>query len=144
VDYQHSNLIPSVGTLGDGLLRNHLDVISRLSNVKLNGVPLDAGPDCVSERPMPIDMIGEYSPFTGGLIRTDPNSPDPKYRGFTLPPFKNCGVAEPLSAVFTGQNSGTGNQATANLTIIPRCGEPDHRNCPPVTPIPASAVRASR
>jgi hypothetical protein len=144
VDYRNGKLLHSAGTLFDGILRNHLDVMSRLSDVEVNGVPLDAGPDCVSESPMSIDMIGDYDPFTGGLISTDPANPDPKYRGFTLPPFKNCGAAEKLSSLFTGQNSGPGNQATARLTIIPLCAEVDHTACPPVTPIPASAYRASR
>ncbi len=144
VDYRSSTMIHSFGTLFDGLLRNHLDVVSRLSDVKVNGVPLDAGPDCVSETPMAIDMMGEYDPFGGGFITTDPNNPDPKFRGFTLPPFKNCGAAEKLSSLFTGQNSGPGNQASARLTIIPLCSEADHRKCPPVTPIPAETFRKSR
>ncbi|MEV7097084.1 DUF6801 domain-containing protein [Amycolatopsis sp. NPDC051045] len=144
VDYRRSTMIHSFGTLFDGLLRNHLDVVSRLSDVKVNGVPLDAGPDCVSETPMAIDMIGEYDPFTGGLIATDPANPDPKFRGFTLPPFKNCGAAEKLSSLFTGQNAGPGNQASARLTIIPLCQEADHRNCPPVAPIPAEVFRKGR
>ncbi|MFI5589010.1 DUF6801 domain-containing protein [Amycolatopsis sp. NPDC051758] len=144
VDYKRSTMLHSFGTLGDGLLRNHLDVVSRLSDVKVNGVPLDAGPDCVSATPMPIDMIGEYDPFGGGFISTDPENPDPKFRGFTLPPFKNCGAAEKLSSLFTGQNSGPGNQAAARLTIIQLCQEADHRNCPPVVPIPAEVFRQSR
>ena len=120
-------------------------MVSRLSDVKVNGVPLDAGPDCVSETPMPIDMIGEYDPFgAGGFIGTDPENPDPKFRGFTLPPFKNCGAAEKLSSLFTGQNSGPGNQASARLSIIQLCQEADHRNCPPVAPIPAEVFRQSR
>ncbi|MEQ0558622.1 DUF6801 domain-containing protein [Amycolatopsis sp. NEAU-NG30] len=144
VDYRHTTMIRSFGTLFEGTLRNHLDVVSRLSDVKVNGVPLDAGPDCVSETPIPIDMIGEYDPFAGGLITTDPANPDPKFRGFTLPPFKNCGAAEKLSSLFTGQNSGPGNQATARLTIIPLCQEADHRACPPVAPIPAEVFRKGR
>jgi hypothetical protein len=145
VDYRRSTMIHSFGTLFDGILRNHLDVVSRLSDVKVNGVPLDAGPDCVSETPMPIDMMGEYDPFgAGGLIGTDPANPDPKYRGFTLPPFKNCGAAEKLSSLFTGQNSGPGNQASAHLSLITLCQEADHRNCPPVVPIPAEVFRQSR
>jgi hypothetical protein len=142
VDYRSSKMIHSFGTLLDGILRNHLDVVSRLSDVKVNGVPLDAGPDCVSETPMAIDMMGEYDPFgAGGLIGTDPANPDPKYRGFTLPPFKNCGAAEKLSSLFTGQNSGSGNQASAHLTL---CQEADHRKCPPIAPIPAEIFRNSR
>jgi hypothetical protein len=145
VDYRRSTMIHSFGTLFDGILRNHLDVVSRLSDVKVNGVPLDAGPDCVSETPMPIDMMGEYDPFgAGGLIGTDPANPDPKYRGFTLPPFKNCGAAEKLSSLFTGQNSGPGNQASAHLSLITLCQEADHRNCPPVAPIPAEVFRQTR
>jgi hypothetical protein len=144
VDYRTGKMIHSFGTLFDGILRNHLDVVSRLSDVKVNGVPLDAGPDCVSASPMSIDMIGEYDPFLGGLISTDPDNPDPKFRGFTLPPFKNCGAAEKLSSLFTGQNSGPGNQATARLSLIQLCMEADHRNCPPVVPVPAEVFRQSR
>ncbi|WP_410671104.1 DUF6801 domain-containing protein [Amycolatopsis sp. cmx-4-68] len=143
-DYRHAKMISSKGSLVDGILYNHLDVRSRLSDVKVNGVPLDAGPDCVSESTISIDMSGEYGPFEGGEIRTDPDNPDPKYRGFTLPPFRNCGAAEKLSSLFTGQNSGSGNQAAAKLAIIQPCFEADHRNCPPTIPIPAEVFRAGR
>jgi hypothetical protein len=143
-DYQHTKMISSKGSLVDGILYNHLDVRSRLSDVKVNGVPLDAGPDCVSESTISIDMSGEYGPFEGGEITTDPDNPDPKYRGFFLPPFRNCGAAEKLSSLFTGQNSGFGNQAAAKLAIIQPCFEADHRNCPPTIPIPAEVFRAGR
>ncbi|SEF35769.1 hypothetical protein SAMN05421837_108364 [Amycolatopsis pretoriensis] len=143
-DYRRGKEISSKGSLVDGILYNHLDVRSRLSDVKVNGVPLDAGPDCVSESTISIDMLGEYGPFEGGTIKTDPDNPDPKYRGFTLPPFRNCGAAEKLSSLFTGQNSGPGNQATANLAIIQPCFEADHTLCPPTIPIPAEVFRNSR
>jgi hypothetical protein len=144
-DYRNSKLLSVKGSLVDGTLYSHLDVRARLSDVQVNGVPLDAGPDCVTETAISLDLVGPYDPFyAGGRVGTDPANPDPKYRGFTLPAFRDCGAAEKLSSLFTGQNSGPGNQAYADLVLLPACAEADHRNCPPIEPIPSAALRAGR
>lgn len=140
-DYQHSKMLSVKASLIEGTLYSHLDVRARLSDVMVNGQPLDAGPACMTKTAISLDMVGPYDPFnSGGRITTDPDNPDPKYRGFTLPEFENCGVAEKLSSLFTGQNSGPGNQAYADLVLIPGCLEADHRNCPPIQPIPPAAA----
>ncbi|SFW91564.1 DUF6801 domain-containing protein [Amycolatopsis australiensis] len=143
-DYRNGRLIHSAGTLFNGVLRDHLDVVARLSDVEINGAPLRVGPGCVTKEPASIDMMGPYDPFSSGEIGTDPANPDPKYRGFRLPEFTGCGVDEKLSSVFSGLTSGDGNQAHASLAIIALCTEADHRNCPPVMPIPAAVFRAGR
>jgi hypothetical protein len=143
VDYHDSHAIEVSGSLNpDGTLPVHIDVMARLSNAKINGVPLDVGGDCVTERPVSIDMTGPFDAFGGGgTIGTDPDSPDPTYRGFTLPGFKNCGATEPLSKIFTGMSSGDGNQVHATISIFNGgCFEADHRNCPVSNP-PAAAAK---
>ncbi|MFD9962240.1 DUF6801 domain-containing protein [Amycolatopsis sp. NPDC058986] len=130
LDYKNGKDIEIVGSLDNGILTTHLEVMARMSDAKVNGTPLDLGPDCVTARPVALDIRGDYDPFGIGVIGTDPNSPDPKFRGFTLPPFKGCGVAEPLDALLTGMTSGPGNQAKVITQNLLPCHEPDHRNCP--------------
>jgi hypothetical protein len=131
VDYQNSRNI-FVEAFTDGITgRSHLDIMARMSDAKVNGVPLDVGTDCVSSTPISIDVMGPYDAFVGGTLRTDPGYEDPKYRGFTLPPFKNCGATENLSPLLTGLSSGPDNQVLVNIqSFLPCDQEPDPTTCP--------------
>ena len=150
VDYRNSKMIDITGALttdanGVSFLTSHLRVMARLSGAKVNGVPLDLGDDCVPAKPIDIDVTGPYDPFGVGHIGTDPNSPDPKFRGFTLPPFKNCGTGgEQLSPLLTGMSSGPGNQVMVDTFNLLECHEPDHTHCPPGStepPLPTAAAK---
>jgi hypothetical protein len=131
-----ASLIPFSAIVTNGNATSHIEVNARLSNVEINGVPLDVGPHCRTESPVKIDVEGPYDPFGIGTLSTDPNSPDPKYRGFVLPGFTGCGTTEPLSKIFTGMSSGDGNQAEVDTENLLPCLDPDHRVCqpPPATP----------
>ncbi|MYW96669.1 hypothetical protein G3I59_40195 [Amycolatopsis rubida] len=145
VDYHHTKLIEFNGKLvltGD-FLTTHIQVMARMSNAKVNGVPLDLGPDCVTAKPISLNLSGKYKATTGGILSTDPNSPDPDYRGFALPPFVHCGTAEPLSPLLTGMASTTTNVNQAKVVNVnfAECAStkyPDHTKCPPIpdTPFP--------
>ncbi|RBM19897.1 hypothetical protein DI005_13605 [Prauserella sp. PE36] len=96
----------------------HSEVILRISEVLVNGVPLDVGPHCRTESPVVIDMVGSYIITSGGTVGTDPDAPEERHRGFTIPPFTGCGVTESLDPLVTGLVSGPGNQATMTLTTV--------------------------
>jgi hypothetical protein len=132
VDYQDSRNI-FIEAFTDGITgHSHVDLMARMSDAKVNGVPLDVGPDCVTATPISLDVTGPYDAFVGGTLQTDPANEDPKYQGFTLPPFKNCGATENLSPLLTGLSSGPGNQALVNIqSFLPCDQEPDPTTCPP-------------
>ncbi|WP_328607262.1 hypothetical protein OG943_46565 [Amycolatopsis sp. NBC_00345] len=148
VDYRNAKQIPINGTITKdasnvSILTSHIDVMARLSNAKVNGQPLDVGPDCVTSEPVGLDLRGPYEPLGVGSIGTDPNSPDPKFRGFTLPPFRDCGATEPLSPLFTGMASGPGNQAHVETLNLAECTNPDHTQCPPDPNLPPAQTAKS-
>ncbi|MEC3973731.1 hypothetical protein [Amycolatopsis sp. H20-H5] len=130
--HEGAKAIPLVGNVVGGILSTHLEVMVRLSAVKVNGVTLDVGPDCRTATPVSLDLIGPFDAFNGGgTISTVPNG------GFVLPGFAGCGATEPLDSLLTGLSSGPGNQSTAVIAVYPTsgCQEPDHNNCPvPVPP----------
>ncbi|WP_020661810.1 DUF6801 domain-containing protein [Amycolatopsis benzoatilytica] len=143
LDYRNSTLIDLSGQLwGGSRLTTHVQVMARMSNAKINGVPLDLGPDCVTAKPVSLYLSGKYNATTGGVLGTDPNSPDPDYRGFALPPFVHCGTAEPLNPLLTGMASTTTNINQAKVVEV-NFGEcasyshPDHTKCPPIPDTPA-------
>lgn len=143
VDYRNSKLIEFTGKLvlsGD-FLTTHIQVMARMSNARINGVPLDLGPDCVTAKPISLSLSGAYSALKGGILSTDPNSPDPDYRGFALPPFVHCGTAEPLSPLLTGMASTTTNVNQAKVVNVnfgscPAKDYPDHTKCKPIPSTP--------
>ncbi|MGW5744236.1 DUF6801 domain-containing protein [Amycolatopsis sp. NPDC003861] len=145
VDYQNSKMIEVGGGLftddeGYTNLRTELKVMGRLSSAKVNGVPLDVGPDCVTKEPVSLEITGRYDPFTTGHVRTDPE------KGFYLPPFRDCGAGgQDLTPLLSGMSTGWGNQAFIDTYNLNGCTEPDHTNCPPDTlpPPPGTAGAAA-
>ncbi len=145
-DYRTGNHIIDVnGTVisepdGSSTVTTRLEVFGKLSGVTVNGVALDVGDDCVTGEPIVLSLRGEkYDMFNGGVLRTDPNAPDPLYRGFTLPTFSGCGVKEDLDSLLSGMSSGPGNQACVGVSQISIDGSPipPERKCPNVDPPPA-------
>ncbi|MFD4901905.1 DUF6801 domain-containing protein [Streptomyces sp. NPDC058411] len=85
-----------------------LDFVLRLYDVKVNGVALDVGKNCRTERPFRLSLNGlgtwdaengdqGYTVVTGGTLTGS----------VTIPPFKGCGAGEDLDAIFTASLSGT-------------------------------------
>ncbi|QKV81269.1 hypothetical protein HUT10_18315 [Amycolatopsis sp. Hca4] len=146
LDYKNSKMIEVGGGLFTGddgftYLRTELKVMGKLSGAKINGVPLDVGPDCVTSEPVSLEITGPYDPFTTGHVRTDPE------KGFYLPPFRGCGAdGQDLTPLLSGMSTGWGNQAFIDTYNLNGCTEPDHTNCPPDTlpPIPGAAAAAAK
>jgi hypothetical protein len=131
VDYRNSKLIEFAGAItthsdDQTYLNTTLQVMARLSNAKVNGVPLDLGPDCVTAEKVTLTLDGPYEAFGVGHIQTDPE------KGFHLPAFTGCGAGgQDLSPLLTGMSSGDGNQAYVDTYNLIVCTEPDSAQCPP-------------
>ncbi|MGW3966201.1 DUF6801 domain-containing protein [Amycolatopsis sp. NPDC005003] len=139
-DYLNSKMIEVGGGLftgddGEIWLSTQLFVMGRVSNVKVNGVPVDVGPDCVTKDHIELHVSGHYDPFTTGHIK-DPN--------FKLPEFRDCGSGgQDLTPLLTGMSSGWGNEAKIDTYNLNGCTEPDHTNCPPDTLPPSQGSQAA-
>lgn len=100
----------------------------RLYDVKVNGTPLDVGPDCRAVRPMSLVLTGKGSTGTG-----PPEGYTVKFGGALtgssdVPPFSGCGVTEDLDNVFTASVSGNGN--FTKMMQGPLCVDNVPANCP--------------
>jgi hypothetical protein len=106
-----------------------------ISNVKVNGVPLNVGPNCQTVNPVSIELLGRapgYALQTGGPLDGNVN----------IPAFKNCGVGENLDPLFgtmrhgvlVGSISGPGNFSI--LTQGSLCTPASDSGCPPRLPRP--------
>ncbi|MEW1614975.1 MULTISPECIES: DUF6801 domain-containing protein [unclassified Streptomyces] len=110
----------------------------RLYDVKVNGVPLDVGPNCRTERPFEqvLKGYGQSYPPAGYLVAYGGN-----LTGYAhIPPFKGCGVGEDLDPLFTSAISSVGKKADnyTKMTQAPLCvaTNPDGPDCPPKVPEP--------
>lgn len=92
----------------------------RLYDVKINGVPLDVGPNCRASKPISLALVGvqdahlpgggdgkpDYTILGGGPLHQE---------NMTIPPFTGCGThGENLNALFTSAVSGPGNSLNLN------------------------------
>ncbi|MEW2189016.1 DUF6801 domain-containing protein [Streptomyces microflavus] len=110
----------------------------RLYDVKVNGVPLDVGPDCRTERPFEqvLKGYGQSYPPAGYLVAYGGN-----LTGYAhIPPFQGCGVGEDLDPLFTSAISSVGKKADnyTKMTQAPLCvaTNPEGPDCPPKVPKP--------
>ena len=110
-------------------------VVIRVSNVRVNGVPLAVGPGCRTRSALRLTVVGRgkntipphgYTVPTGGALSGT----------VTIPAFIDCGVTENLDPLFTGSISGHGN--FLKMTQGPLCGplHPQNWTCPPPVPKP--------
>ncbi len=80
------------------------DVNVRISNVRVDQVPLNVGPNCHSAVPMHLNLVGlspKYTLFQGGPLKGT----------VTIPPFTECGTGgDNLDPLLTGMISGPGNK----------------------------------
>ncbi|HEY2576513.1 MAG TPA: DUF6801 domain-containing protein [Streptosporangiaceae bacterium] len=120
-----------------GHLRQIVTISSRvslgISDVTINGVPLNVGPHCGSAKPFDIILKGIvpiYSPFTGG----------PLTGSATIPEFKGCSDGtENLDTIFTASVSGSGNEILLTQGIP--CFVVGATGCPPCKPVPLRSLR---
>jgi hypothetical protein len=100
----------------------------RLYDVKVNGVPLDVGPDCRTASPIDTVLHGahdEYDVLGGGTLRGV----------IEIPPFTGCGSGgEDLSPLFTAAISGPDNAIEVNQSDV--CQIAAGCTVPAVPPLP--------
>jgi hypothetical protein len=102
----------------------------RISDVAVNGQPLNVGPHCQTVQPLLVKLVGlgtgpePYSLQGGGPLTGE----------ITIPPFTGCGVTENLDPLFTGTVSGPDN--FAKFTQGPLCTLIGDLGCPPRIPKP--------
>jgi hypothetical protein len=110
-------------------------ILVRVTDVTVNGVPLNVGTQCRTAAPVNLVLVGRgdntippkgYTVATGG----------PLAGTFTIPPFIKCGVSENLDPLLTGSISGPGN--FVKMTQGKLCGpsQPQNWTCPPPPPKP--------
>jgi len=106
-----------------------------VTNVRVNGVPLNVGPSCRTAAPVKLVLVGHgdntippkgYTVPTGG----------PLSGTVTIPPFTGCGVTENLNPLFTGSISGRGNFVKQTQGKLCGPSQPAAWSCPPPVPKP--------
>src|SRR5215469_7479330 len=125
--------IISVGTLHNGVLKySKIESLAsiRVERVLANGVPLNVGSDCHTEKPFKLVLVGKppYELQTGGAIIGMIN----------VPHFTGCGAGENIDSIFNATVSGPGN--TVELTQGSLCTDwpipPFAPGCPATVPKP--------
>ncbi|MFI7007217.1 DUF6801 domain-containing protein [Streptomyces sp. NPDC050145] len=148
VSFETGPVTATTGTRGASPNRETWAAISfdqslRLHDVKVNGTPLNVGPNCRTKAPFRVVLEGSFGPngtqgtytnvLLGGLLTTKNHLVD-------IPAFSGCGSkGEDIDALFTAAISGPGNLVAMNqaTACIPKF--PAGRNgCPPApTTLPA-------
>jgi hypothetical protein len=116
---------------GDNYITTNISTVQmslRVYNLKVNGTPLDVGPNCRAVEPLNIVLSseGDYDPGSGGTFAGS----------MTIPTFVGCGVGEDLNPLLSASISGPGN--IMRMTQGPGCfyDPPPEYQCPPVVPEP--------
>jgi uncharacterized protein DUF6801 len=101
---------------------------ARIYDVTVNGVPLDVGQNCRTEKPIEMVLTGGTPDYVN-VLRGGPQA-----GSIDIPAFTGCGVTENLDPLFTGTVSGPGNRVKTIQGSV--CSPPDqaHTFCPPVGP----------
>ncbi|MFI6689004.1 DUF6801 domain-containing protein [Streptomyces sp. NPDC050485] len=126
-------------TAGHGETYIRIPLVLHLSDVLVNGTPLDVGPNCRTTKPVysddpdPAQNTKDHMVLLGQLKK----GKDTVWRGYslsrggpltgsvTVPPFTGCGVGEDLSPLFTASVSGPGNAVKQNQGAPCASGIPD-------------------
>lgn len=107
----------------------------RISNVRVNGVPLAVGPGCRTKSPTTLVVVAHgkntippegYTLPDGGVLSGT----------VTIPPFTRCGVTENLDPLLTGSISGRGNFVKLTQGKLCAPSQPQNFVCPPPVPKP--------
>ncbi|MFJ2089281.1 DUF6801 domain-containing protein [Streptomyces sp. NPDC087901] len=81
-------------------------LVLRLRDVEVNGVPLEVGDNCRTERPFTLPLEGVGNVVGGVLDGYQLTAGGPLTGSVTIPPFQGCGVDEDLDSLFTASLSG--------------------------------------
>jgi len=110
-----------------------------ISQVAVNGVPLNVGPDCGTTQPVHAVLTGRGHngpPPTGYTLGTG----GPLSGSVTIPKFTHCGIGENLDPLFNASISGPMNfqlMTQGTLCTPQQLGRP---GCPPTVPKPRRHV----
>ena len=110
-----------------------------ISQVAVNGVPLNVGPDCGTTKPVDAVLTGHGHngpPPTGYTLDLG----GPLTGNVTIPQFKHCGVGENLNPLFNSGIAGPMNfqlMTQGTLCTPQQSGKP---GCPPTVPKPRHHV----
>ncbi|MFF2848126.1 DUF6801 domain-containing protein [Streptomyces sp. NPDC058001] len=110
----------------------------RLHDVKVNGTPLDVGPNCRTAKPFRVTLRGDFTSTTGRYINVLIGG---LLTGTVdIPAFTGCGTnGEDVSPLFTASISGPGNLITMNQATVCSPGGVGMPGCPPaIPPLPGS------
>jgi hypothetical protein len=102
----------------------------RIYDVRVNGKPLNVGPDCETSKALLIGLTG----FGSGPHPYSLSGGGPLTGYVTIPPFTHCGVTENLDDLITGTVSGEDNYS--EFTQGPLCDLIQGQVCPPQRPRP--------
>ena len=107
----------------------------RVSNVQVNGRPLNVGTRCRTSSPVTLTLYGKGKNLIPPVGYTLPTG-GPLSGKVTIPAFTDCGVTENLDPLLTGSISGRGN--FVKMTQGELCGpsQPQNWVCPPPVPKP--------
>ncbi|MEU0368751.1 DUF6801 domain-containing protein [Streptomyces sp. NPDC006283] len=136
VEFTNGPVTISTGTIGSPPNRVNFATAGfyqslRVYDVKVNGTPLDVGPDCRTARPFRVVLHGKFpdyeNVFKGGPMRGT----------VTIPEFSGCGTGgEDLDQLFSASLSGPGNLVAMNQGVLCIPNTPNN-DCPPrIPPLP--------
>lgn len=116
-------------------VRTTTKIALRVSNVRVNGVPLNVGADCRTASPIKLVLIGagQSQPLRGYTVQFG----GPLIGDATVPPFAGCGVTENLDPLLTGSISGRGNFVRFVQGRLCAPSQPSNFVCPPPPPKPS-------
>jgi hypothetical protein len=103
-----------------------------LSDVDVNGTPLNVGSHCGTATPFTVSLKGKYPAY-------DIDSGGPLTGTVNIPPFKGCSNgADNLDPIFTASVSGPGNESllTQGYPCVPISSPTKIAKCPPPKPHP--------
>lgn len=104
------------------------DYSVRVYDATVNGVPLDLGPNCRTERPLDIRLLGRppYTLTEGGVLNAV----------VEIPAFDGCGVTEDLDLLMSELVSGPDNPVRLTQGNLCPLATGPPRFCPPSKPDP--------
>jgi hypothetical protein len=107
-----------------------------ISNISVNGVPLDPGPNCGIDQPMKTVLTGRGRNTSTGPVGYTISSGGPLTGTVTIPEFEHCGVGEDINPLLDASISGPANfqLITQGVLCTPHTSPPV--GCPPNVPKP--------